>query len=107
MSNFDTTLSLSKGVLSFNNLLANACSGTFSGKGQINTAEKWSFDLNAKGVDTQALMQALGSEAKLYGKANATVKLAGSRFGKDRSFKECQWSDIGISQQTQFSKDYR
>ena len=51
--------------------------GTFSGKGQINTAEKWSFDLNAKGVDTQALMQALGSEAKLYGKANATVKLAG------------------------------
>lgn len=77
VSNFDTTLSLSKGVLSFNNLLANACSGTFSGKGQINTAEKWSFDLNAKGVDTQALMQALGSEAKLYGKANATVKLAG------------------------------
>lgn len=77
VSNFDTTLSLSKGGLSFNNLLANACSGTFSGKGQINTAEKWSFDLNAKGVDTQALMQALGSEAKLYGKANATVKLAG------------------------------
>ena len=77
VSNFDTTLSLSKRVLSFNNLLANACSGTFSGKGQINTAEKWSFDLNAKGVDTQALMQALGSEAKLYGKANATVKLAG------------------------------
>lgn len=77
VSNFDTTLSLSKAVLSFNNLLANACSGTFSGKGQINTAEKWSFDLNAKGVDTQALMQALGSEAKLYGKANATVKLAG------------------------------
>lgn len=77
VSNFDTTLSLLKGVLSFNNLLANACSGTFSGKGQINTAEKWSFDLNAKGVDTQALMQALGSEAKLYGKANATVKLAG------------------------------
>lgn len=77
VSNFDTTLSLSKGVLSFNNLLANACSGTFSAKGQINTAEKWSFDLNAKGVDTQALMQALGSEAKLYGKANATVKLAG------------------------------
>ena len=77
VSNFDTTLSLSKGVLSFNNLLASACSGTFSGKGQINTAEKWSFDLNAKGVDTQALMQALGSEAKLYGKANATVKLAG------------------------------
>ena len=77
VSNFDTTLSLSKGVLSFNNLLANACSGTFSGKGQINTAEKWSFDLNAKGVDTQALMQALGSEAKLYGQANATVKLAG------------------------------
>lgn len=77
VSNFDSTLSLSKGVLSFNNLLANACSGTFSGKGQINTAEKWSFDLNAKGVDTQALMQALGSEAKLYGKANATVKLAG------------------------------
>ena len=77
VSNLDTTLSLSKGVLSFNNLLANACSGTFSGKGQINTAEKWSFDLNAKGVDTQALMQALGSEAKLYGKANATVKLAG------------------------------
>ena len=77
VSNFDTTLSLSKGVLSFNNLLANACSGTFSGKGQINTAEKWSFDLNAKGVDTQALMQALGIEAKLYGKANATVKLAG------------------------------
>lgn len=77
VSNFDTTLSLSKGVLSFNDLLANACSGTFSGKGQINTAEKWSFDLNAKGVDTQALMQALGSEAKLYGKANATVKLAG------------------------------
>lgn len=77
VSNFDTTLSLSKGALSFNNLLANACSGTFSGKGQINTAEKWSFDLNAKGVDTQALMQALGSEAKLYGKANATVKLAG------------------------------
>lgn len=77
VSNFDTTLSLSKGVLSFNNLLANACSGTFNGKGQINTAEKWSFDLNAKGVDTQALMQALGSEAKLYGKANATVKLAG------------------------------
>lgn len=77
VSNFDTTLSLSKGVLSFNNLLANACSGIFSGKGQINTAEKWSFDLNAKGVDTQALMQALGSEAKLYGKANATVKLAG------------------------------
>lgn len=77
VSNFDTTLSLSKGVLSFNNLLANACSGTFSGKGQINTAEKWSFDLNAKGVDTQALMQALGNDAKLYGKANATVKLAG------------------------------
>ncbi len=77
VSNFDTTLSLSKGVLSFNNLLANACSGTFSGKGQINATEKWSFDLNAKGVDTQALMQALGSEAKLYGKANATVKLAG------------------------------
>ena len=96
VSNFDTTLSLSKGVLSFNNLLANACSGTFSGKGQINTAEKWSFDLNAKGVDTQALMQALGSEAKLYGKANATVKLAGLGLGKTALLKSAN-GQISVS----------
>lgn len=96
VSNFDTTLSLSKGVLSFNNLLANVCSGTVSGKGQINSAEKWSFDLSAKGVDTQALMQALGNDAKLYGKANASVKLAGLGIEKNAILKSAN-GQISVS----------
>ena len=73
----DTTLGLSKGVLSMNNLVATTCSGKVTGNAQINTAEKWALNVNVTGLDTEELIRSLGSNVMFYGKANANVKLNG------------------------------
>lgn len=73
----DTTLGLSKGVLSMNNLVAITCSGKVTGNAQINTAEKWALNVNVIGLDTEELIRSLGSNVMFYGKANANVKLNG------------------------------
>ena len=77
ITGLDTTLALSKGVLSLNNFKANTCSGSINGSAQINTAEKWSLNVNAKGINTEQLIKSFGGNVKFYGKANATAKLSG------------------------------
>ena len=77
VTGLDTTLALSKGTLTFNNFKANTCSGSVSGKAQINSAEKWSLNVNVKGLDTEQLIKSFGGDVKFYGKANASAQLSG------------------------------
>ena len=77
VTGLDTTLALSKGVLSLNNFKANTCSGSINGSAQINTAEKWSLNVDVKGINTEQLIKSFGGNVKFYGKANATAKLSG------------------------------
>ncbi len=73
----NTSLALSKGVLSLNNLVATTCSGKIAGNAQIDAAEKWAINLNVNGLNTEELIRSLGSNVMFYGKANASVKLNG------------------------------
>lgn len=73
----DTTATLSKGQLALNNIKANTCSGTVTGSAKVNASEHWALNVNAKGIDTEELIKAFGSQVQFYGKANATVQLAG------------------------------
>lgn len=73
----NTSLALSKGVLSLNNLVATTCSGKIAGNAQIDAAEKWGINLNVNGLNTEELIRSLGSNVMFYGKANASVKLNG------------------------------
>lgn len=73
----NTSLALSKGILSLNNLVATTCSGKIAGNAQIDAAEKWAINFNVNGLDTEELIRSLGSNVKFYGKANASVKLNG------------------------------
>lgn len=73
----NTSLALSKGVLSLNNLVATTCSGKIAGNSQIDAAEKWGINLNVNGLNTEELIRSLGSNVMFYGKANASVKLNG------------------------------
>lgn len=73
----NTSLALSKGILSLNNLVATTCSGKIAGNAQIDAAEKWAMNFNVNGLDTEELIRSLGSNVKFYGQANASVKLNG------------------------------
>lgn len=73
----NTSLALSKGVLSLNNLVATTCSGKIAGNAQIDAAERWAINLNVNGLNTEELIRSLGSNVMFYGKANASVKLNG------------------------------
>lgn len=72
-----TTVTLSKGVLALNNIKANTCSGTVSGTAQVNASERWAVNVNVRGIDTEELIKAFGSQLQFYGKANAAVQLSG------------------------------
>lgn len=77
VSGVDTTITLSKGVLTLGNVKASTCSGAITGSAQINASEKWSVNMNVKGLSMQELLKGLGSQVDFAGKANATVKLNG------------------------------
>ena len=77
VSGVDTTITLSKGVLTLGNVKANTCSGVITGSAQVNASEKWSVNMNVKGLSMQELLKGIGSQVDFAGKANATVKLNG------------------------------
>lgn len=77
VSGVDTTITLSKGVLTLGNVKANTCSGAITGSAQVNASEKWSVNMNVKGLSMQELLKGLDSQVDFAGKANATVKLNG------------------------------
>lgn len=78
VSGLDTTLTLNDGNLALTNIRANVCEGTITGTAKVNVAEKWSLNLNAKAVNTEALLKALGvQKARLHGKATASINLSG------------------------------
>ncbi|MBM6927928.1 AsmA family protein [Parasutterella secunda] len=77
VSGVDTTITLSKGVLTLGNVKASTCSGAITGSAQVNASEKWSVNMNVKGLSMQELLKGLGSQVDFAGKANATVKLNG------------------------------
>ena len=78
ITGLDTTITLNNGNLALTNIHANVCEGTITGTAKVNVAEKWSLKLNAKAVNTEALLKALGvQKARLHGKATASINLSG------------------------------